>query len=76
MKKYPKPEPYVAECKDHRFAGTFEVLLPVPGRVKPQRAASQFPSKQAAEAWLFSPEGKDAIADLFAEALKPVRAGR
>jgi hypothetical protein len=76
MKKYPKPEPYVAESKDHRLAGTFEVLLPIPGRVKPQRAASQFASKQAAEAWMHSAEGRDTIADLFAEATKPLRAGR
>jgi len=31
---------------------TFEVLVPVPGRNKPHRAASQFPSKHAAEGWL------------------------
>jgi hypothetical protein len=76
MKKYPKPEAYVAETKDHRYAGTFEVLLPVPGRVKPHRVAGQFASKKAAEDWLHSPEGKDTIADQFAEAVKPVKAER
>ena len=76
MKKYPKPEPYVTESKDHRFAGTFEVLFPVPGRVKPHKAAAEFPTKQAAEAWMHSPEGKDTIADLFAEAMKGEKASR
>jgi len=33
MKKAKKlPPAYTAETKDARFAGTFEVLVPVPGR--------------------------------------------
>ena len=44
MKKNKKlPPAYVAETKDARHAGTFEVLVPVPGRNKPHRAASEFP---------------------------------
>jgi hypothetical protein len=70
MKKYAKPQAYAAETKDTRFAGTFEVLVPVPGRVKPQRIAQQFPTMQAAEGWLHSDEGQDAIAAAYAEAAK------
>ena len=60
-KKYEKPQPYAALTKDTRFEGTFEVLLPVPDRVKPHRLAQQFPTKKAAEDWIHSPEGEDAI---------------
>lgn len=67
MKKYAKPQAYVAATKDHRFAGTFEVLVPVPGRVKPHKLADQFPTQQAAEGWLHSDEGQDAIHDVFAK---------
>ena len=74
MKKYAKPQAYAAPSKDHRFAGTFEVLVPVPDRVKPHRIAGQFPSLQAAEGWIHSDEGKDAIADLFAQ--EPKRPAR
>ncbi|HEY0283391.1 MAG TPA: hypothetical protein VGC27_12300 [Rhizomicrobium sp.] len=73
MKKYVKPQAYAAETKDHRYAGTFEVLVPLPDRVKPHRVAQQFPSLQAAEGWIHSEEGKDAIADVF-EAHKPALA--
>jgi hypothetical protein len=73
MKKYVKPQAYVAETKDHRHAGTFEVLVPLPDRVKPHRLAQQFPSLQAAEGWMHSEEGKDAIAEVF-EAHKPASA--
>lgn len=66
MKKYQKPQAYVAPTKDHRHAGTFEVLVPVPDRVKPHRLAGQFATQQDAEGWLYSDEGQDAIADLFA----------
>jgi hypothetical protein len=65
MKKYQKPQAYAAETKDQRFAGTFEVLVPVPDRIKPHKLAGQFPTKQAAEGWLHSDEGQDAIAQLF-----------
>jgi len=67
MKKYQKPTAYAVETKDQRFAGTFEVLVPVPDRVKPHRIAGQFETMQAAEGWLHSDEGQDAIAELFAK---------
>lgn len=71
MKKNKKLSPaYVAETKDTRFAGTFEVLVPLPGRNKPHRAASQFPTQQAAEGWLHSDEGKDSIAEILEDAEK------
>ena len=31
-KKKEKPQPFAAETKDQRYAGTFEVLVPVEGR--------------------------------------------
>lgn len=68
--KYDAPKPYVAESKDHRFAGTFEVLIPIEGRNKPLRASQQFETQQAAEAWMHSPDGKDRIADMVEEELK------
>jgi antibiotic biosynthesis monooxygenase (ABM) superfamily enzyme len=64
-KKHTLPPPYAAETRDTRFAGTFEVLVPAEGRNKPHRVPLQFPTLQAAEAWLHSAEGKDAIADLL-----------
>jgi hypothetical protein len=70
MKKYAKPQAYAVPTKDQRFAGTFEVLVPVPDRVKPHKLAGQFPTKQAAEGWLHSDEGQDAIAELFAKPQK------
>ena len=62
--------PYAAETKDVRFAGTFEVLVPVPARNKPQRVPLQFPTLSAAENWMHSPEGKETIADIMEEAAK------
>jgi antibiotic biosynthesis monooxygenase (ABM) superfamily enzyme len=64
-KKDELPRPYAAATKDMRFAGTFEVLVPVPGRVKPHRVALQFESQEKAESWIHSPEGKDAIAEIL-----------
>ncbi|HWA68825.1 MAG TPA: hypothetical protein VG821_03190 [Rhizomicrobium sp.] len=64
------PPPYAAETKDVRFAGTFEVLVPVPERNKPQRVPLQFPTLSAAEGWMHSSEGKDAIAEILDEAKK------
>ena len=64
-KKYETPQPYAAETRDQRFAGTFEVLIPVEGRNKPLRVPQQFESMQKAEAWLHSPDGKDGIAELI-----------
>ena len=59
------PGPYAAETKDVRFAGTFEVLVPVPARNKPQKVPLQFPTMSAAENWIHSPEGKDMIAEIL-----------
>ena len=64
------PAPYAAETKDVRFAGTFEVLVPVPERNKPQKVPLQFPTLSAAENWMHSPEGKETIADILEEAGK------
>jgi antibiotic biosynthesis monooxygenase (ABM) superfamily enzyme len=65
--KYEKPQPFAAETKDHRFAGTFEVLIPIEGRNKPLRVPQQFDTMQAAEAFIHSPDGKDLIADMVEE---------
>jgi hypothetical protein len=71
MKKSMKrPQAIAAETKDHRFAGTFEVLLPVPERVKPLRLASQFATQHAAENWIHSDEGQTAIEDALAASAK------
>ena len=64
-KKKELPRPYAALTKDTRFAGTYEVLVPVPGRVKPHRIPLQFETLQQAEAWIHSPEGKEAIEALL-----------
>ncbi len=64
------PSAYATETKDTRFAGTFEVLVPVPGRNKPQKAPRSFETLQAAENWIHSPEGKDTIAEILEEARK------
>lgn len=71
MKKNKKlPTAFAALTKDTRLAGTYEVLVPVPDRVKPHRVPLQFPTQQAAEAWLHSAEGKDAIGEILADAGK------
>ena len=62
--------PYAAETRDVRFAGTFEVLVPIPARNKPQKVPLQFPTMAAAEGWMHSAEGKDTIADILEEAKK------
>ncbi len=64
------PAPYAAETKDVRFAGTFEVLVPIPARNKPQKVPLQFATLSAAENWIHSPEGKDMIADILKDASK------
>lgn len=70
-KKEPKlAPPYAAETKDVRFAGTFEVLVPVPDRNKPAKVPLQFPSLSAAEGWLHSAEGKDQVAEILRDAAK------
>lgn len=65
-KKNALPQPFAAETKDSRFAGTFEVFVPAPGRAKPHRVPLQFPTQAAAESWIHSPEGADQIAALIA----------
>ncbi len=67
-KKRGLPSAYAEATKDARFAGTFEVFVPVEGRVRPHRVAQQFASKQAAESWIYSPEGESAIAEIRREA--------
>lgn len=64
-KKKSLPGPYAAPTKDTRFAGTFEVLVPAPERVKPHRVPLQFQSQESAELWIHSPEGKETIAGLL-----------
>ncbi|HEY3637487.1 MAG TPA: hypothetical protein VGK90_04990 [Rhizomicrobium sp.] len=64
-KKDELPRPYAAATKDTRFAGTFEVLVPAPGRVKPHRVPLQFETLERAETWIHSPEGKDMIEELL-----------
>lgn len=59
------PPPYAAATKDTRFAGTFEVLVPAPGRVKPLRVPLQFESQERAESWIHSPAGKEMIQELL-----------
>jgi len=67
-KKKSLPVPYAALTKDTRYAGTFEVLVPAPERVKPHRVPLQFPTQDSAESWIHSPEGKETIAELLAPA--------
>ena len=64
-KPYKLPPPYAAETKDIRFAGTFEVLVPVLGRNKPHKVPRQFASLNEAQAWLHSAEGKDEISGIL-----------
>lgn len=67
-KKKGLPPTYAEATKDVRFAGTFEVFVPVPDRVKPQRVPLQFDTMAAAESWIHSPEGEDRITDILREA--------
>jgi hypothetical protein len=60
--------PFAAETRDARFAGTFEVLVPVPQRNKPHKVPLQFPTLSAAENWMHSPEGREQIADILKDA--------
>jgi hypothetical protein len=69
-KKKGLPPAYAEATKDTRFAGTFEVFVPVPDRVRAQRVALQFDSQAAAESWIHSPEGEDKIAEILREAAK------
>lgn len=69
-KKKGLPPAYAEATKDARFAGTFEVFVPVPDRVRPQRVPLQFETLAAAQSWIHSPEGEDRIADIRREATK------
>jgi hypothetical protein len=64
-KKKELPEPYAAPTKDMRFAGTYEVLVPIPGRVRPHRVPLQFETQEHAENWIHSADGKEAIHQLL-----------
>ncbi len=68
MKKNKKslPAPFAALTKDARYAGTYEVLVPVEGRVRPHRVPLQFATRESAESWIHSAEGKDAIGAIVA----------
>jgi len=63
-KKKSLPEPYAEPTKDSRFTGTYEVLVPAEGRVRPYRISQRFETLESAEAWIHSPEGKEAIAEV------------
>jgi hypothetical protein len=66
MKKKPTlPAPYAALTKDTRFAGTYEVLVPAPDRVKPHRVPMQFETLESAQTWIHSAEGRETIDDLL-----------
>jgi hypothetical protein len=70
MKKKAKglPAPFAAPSKDARFEGTFEVFVPVADRNRPHKVALQFDTLAAAESWIHSPDGEDAIALILREA--------
>ena len=69
-KKKSLPDPYAAPTKDTRFAGTYEVLVPAEGRVRPHRIEQRFETLEHAEAWIHSQEGKEAIADAISSNAK------
>lgn len=69
-KKKSLPSAYAEATKDMRYEGTFEVFVPVPDRVKAQRVPLQFDSQAAAESWIHSPDGTDAISQILNEAAK------
>jgi len=66
-KKYELPRPYAALTKDTRFPGTYEVLVPAPGRAKPYRVPLQFETQEKAEGWIHSHEGKEMIEKLLSQ---------
>jgi hypothetical protein len=63
-----QPRAFAEPTKDTRYAGTFEVLVPIPDRNKPLRVSSQFPTQKAAEDWIHSDEGSDAIDEALEKA--------
>jgi len=67
------PRAYAELTKDTRHAGTYEVMVPVPNRVKPHRVSSQFPTQKAAEDWIHSDEGTETINRVLEEAGVKIR---
>lgn len=68
--KFIKPKAYAEPTRDTRYPGTFEVLIPVEGRVKPHRAAQHFKTQKAAEDWIHSPEGVETIEEIQSKAAR------
>ena len=68
------PRAYAELTKDTRFEGTYEVLIPIPERNKPHRVSTQFPTQKAAEDWIHSEEGSEAIDEVLSKV--GVKAGR
>ena len=64
-KKKELPVPYAALTKDARFAGSYEVFVPTPGRARPHRVPLQFATQENAESWIHSPEGRETIEELI-----------
>lgn len=73
MNKMKAPRAYAELTKDTRQAGTYEVMVPVPDRVKPHRVSAGFATQKAAEDWIHSAEGTDAIDEVLAKAGVKVR---
>ncbi len=67
-KKKELPGPFAALTKDQRFEGTYEVLVPAEGRARPYRVPLQFATQEEADSWIHSPDGKDMIRDMLADA--------
>jgi hypothetical protein len=63
--KYSAPRALVAPTKDVRAQGTFEVHVPVPGRVKPYVMPRRFDTQQEAENWIHSPDGSEQIDEVL-----------
>jgi hypothetical protein len=68
-----EPRAYAELTKDTRYEGTYEVMVPVPNRVKPHRVSSQFATQKAAEDWIHSDEGAEAIDRVLEDAGVKVR---
>lgn len=71
--KMKTPRAYAELTRDTRYAGTYEVMVPVPNRVKPHRVSSQFPTQKAAEDWIHSDEGSETINRVLEDAGVKVR---
>ncbi len=66
--KMKEPRAFAELTKDSRYAGTWEVMVPVPDRVKPHRVSAHFPTQKAAEDWIHSPEGIEQIDEILEKA--------